>query len=362
MISKSDTGKIMTVIGAGNSGLTMAAHLALDGYTVNLWNRTEATISKIIKTKAIYVSGKIEGRARLNLATTSIEEAVENADFIFITLPANTHGEIASRISDYIKPGAIVLLSPGRTFGAIEFLNRLKDENCKNIPLIAETQTIIYTCRKFAENSVKLLDFKKSNLLVAINCESSEDFIEMLPEVIRKFHIPAKSMIETSIGNVGMILHCAPILLNTGWIENKKYKFLYYYSGITPSIAGFLEKLDTERTEVANKLGFQIPSITQWLNFSYGVGGKNLFDALQQVESYKTIDAPLSLDHRYIYEDINTGLVPLEAVGKHLGMDMKLTSLVIDLACEIVNVNFRETGRNAEKLKINDEFFKLLKK
>jgi len=30
----------ITVIGAGNSGLAMAAHLAMEGYSVRLWNRS----------------------------------------------------------------------------------------------------------------------------------------------------------------------------------------------------------------------------------------------------------------------------------------------------------------------------------
>ena len=39
------------VCGAGHQGLSMAAHLALNGLDVNLWNRTSKHIQKIIDEK-----------------------------------------------------------------------------------------------------------------------------------------------------------------------------------------------------------------------------------------------------------------------------------------------------------------------
>ena len=60
----------------------------------------------------------------------------------------------------------------------------------------------------------------------------TQEIISRLPQCLQSHFVPAKSMIETSIGNVGMVLHCAPLLLNTGWTEeNSTYK--YYYDGIT---------------------------------------------------------------------------------------------------------------------------------
>ncbi len=350
----------ITIIGGGNNGLTMAAHLAINGHDVCLWNRTAKTIEKILSTHEIKISGKLNGIAKLKNATISMEEAVKDTRFIFITQPAHTHCELAVKMAPYLTPDSIIVLNPGRTFGALEFYNTLKNCNCKNMPLIAETQTIIYTCRKAEEDSVNLLAMKTGTLLSCINHPNNQDVINMLPELLQQFFHPAKSIIETSIGNVGMILHCAPVLLNAGWIENNKTEFLYYYDGITPSIANFLEKLDKERVLVASKFGITVPSVQQWLQSSYLVKGENLYASLQQVLSYKTIDAPGSLQHRYIYEDVCTGLVPLEAVGKALGVNMKITSLIIDLANEIMNEDFRQIGRNAESLGLTDDIINRL--
>lgn len=335
----------VAVIGAGNNGLTMAAHLRLSGLEVRVWNRSETTIHKLLKTGKIYVSGKIEDTASGIFFTNSMKDAVVDSDYIFITQPAHTHKEVAKKMAEFLNVKSKIVLSPGRTFGVFEFRKTLLEAGLKDLPEIVETQTIIYTCRKTDEDKVILLDFKKTVKLCGFHPEKNEEFIAELPECLKGFFQPANSIIETSIGNVGMILHCAPVLLNTGWIENLHTKFLYYYSGITPSIASFLEKLDSERLDVALKLGVNLPSTKQWLEDSYGVKADNLYDALQAVDSYKTIDAPQTLTHRYIYEDVCTGLVPLEAIGKQLGFEMKITALVIDLSNALLNEDFRKTGR-----------------
>ena len=163
-------------------------------------------------------------------------------------------------------------------------------------------------------------------------------------------------MVHTSIGNVGMILHCAPLLLNSGWTESKTNVYKYYYDGITPTVSELIEKIDVERVAVSEALGHKVESTREWLIRTYHVEGNNLYECIQNNEAYKTIDAPRSLKHRYIFEDVPCGLVPLEAIGIKLGLNMGYTTLIIDLASKLMDVDFRETGRNLEFLGIlNDE-------
>jgi opine dehydrogenase len=166
-------------------------------------------------------------------------------------------------------------------------------------------------------------------------------------------------MIQTSIGNVGMVLHCAPLLLNTGWTESEKNIYKYYYDGITPTIGKLIEKIDDERVAVSDALGDKVESTKDWFIRTYHVSGNNLFECIQNNEAYKTIDAPGSLKHRYIFEDVPCGLVPLEAIGLKLGLDMSCTTLIIDLASKLLNVDFRATGRNLGDLDISTDNMEL---
>jgi opine dehydrogenase len=342
--------KEITIIGAGNSGLAMASHLALNGNTVRLWNRSPETIEKLHTTKCIHSHGIVEGDACLDLVTSDIRQGLSNSRLILVTTPANSYDDLAKKMSPFLNADMFISLNPGRTFGALDFRNTLIREGCKDLPTIAETQTIIYTCRKLDPETVNIIAFKKDVLISGINPSINTSLIQILPECLQGYFTPAKSMIQTSIGNVGMILHCAPVLMNSGWIENPQKAFKYYYEGITPTVAYFLEKLDNERIDVSRILGSPVESTAEWLKRSYNLEGNNLYECIQNNESYKTIDAPTTLQHRYIFEDIPCGLVPLEAIGRRLGLSMKICGLVIDLASEMVDVDLRKTGRNINRL------------
>lgn len=336
----------ITLLGAGNSGLAMAAHLSQQGHEVTLWNRSRETIAQLIETKTIHCEGMLTGSFSVELVTDNLEKAIENPDAILITTPANAHRELAESIGKQIKKSTVMVLNPGRTFGALEFREVYGEHNQIYPQTIAETQTIIYTCRKIAPDAVNIIAFKSDVLISTFDPKQNSSVIQSLPQCLQPFLKPARSMVQTSIGNVGMVLHCAPLLLNAGWTENVHNTYKYYYDGITPSVGRLLEKIDGERVEVSRRLGHEVETTVEWLRRSYGVEGDSLFAAIQSNEAYKYIDAPSQLDHRYILEDIPYGLVPLEAVGHELGLAMNDTGLIIDLASSIMELDFRAMGRS----------------
>jgi opine dehydrogenase len=343
------------VIGAGNSGLAMAAHLSFNGDEVTLWNRTKINIDKLMQTKTICCEGIIRGDIKISKVTDDINEALKDVEIIMVTTPASAHKDISFLLSKNMKDPIPIILNPGRTFGALEFRNSFKKDV---VPSICETQTIIYTCRKISDTRVNITSIKKDVLISSFNKDSTNMICSLLPRYLRKNFKIAENMIETSIGNVGMILHCAPTLLNTGWIENESNNFKYYYEGITPSIADFLEKLDFERVSVSEKLGHKVESTMEWMKRSYNLEGKSLYQCIKNNNSYKYIDAPNSLNHRYILEDVSCGLVPLFFVGKQLGLEMPLTSLIIDLASAIMKIDFKNCGRNISRLRSKEHDLK----
>lgn len=339
-----------TVIGAGNSGLGMAAHLSAAGNKVTLWNRSVANIKELIETHTIKCEGIIQGDIKIDLVTDDIKQAIANTDIILVTTPASSHREIAEHIAKHISKETLIVLNPGRTFGAFEFLKVFRTYNEHYPQTVAETQTIIYTCRRTGVDSVNIIALKSDVLISTFNASENRNIISRLPECIQPYFIPAKSMIETSIGNVGMILHCAPLLLNTGWTENKVSIYKYYYDGITPSIGNLIEKIDQERVMVSERLGLKVETTTEWLKRTYHIQGNNLYECIQNNDAYKTIDAPNSLNHRYILEDIPCGLVPLEFIGQVFGLPMKYTGMIIDLASGMLDIDFRKEGRGSDLL------------
>lgn len=331
------------VCGAGHQGIAMAAHLALNGECVSLWNRTAEHIRKIEQSRMIHCEGVVNGDAMLEKVSSDIREVI--SDFIMITAPSNAHADIAKVIAPYVNKDTIIILNPGRTFGAIDFADHLRKNGVKKLPHIAETQTIVYTCRKRNEDHANIIAMKRNVSIASLDKNDIEYIMERLPECL-KGYFQVATMADTSFSNMGMILHCAPVLMNIGWIESEKTIFKYYYDGISRTIAHFLEKLDKERIFVAEKMGYKMETVEGWLKRTYGVKGQGLFECLQNNDAYKEIDAPPRLENsRYILEDVPEGLVPIEYMAKQLEIETPYITLIIDLANAIYEIDFRKRGR-----------------
>lgn len=179
-------------------------------------------------------------------------------------------------------------------------------KNCGvvELPHIAETQTIVYTCRRSDKNSVTIFALKEGVKIASIAKDDLNYILAAIPECIRWYFIKSNSVVETSMTNVGMVLHCAPVLMNIGWIESEKTEFKYYYDGISKSVATFLEKIDSERIAVAKALGEDIESVKHWLERTYSTSGNNLFETIQNNASYREIDAPPTINCTWGVQDL----------------------------------------------------------
>lgn len=342
------------VCGAGHQGFSMAAHLALNGINVNLWNRTQKNIQALIDTGTIHCSGVVNGNARICKASSNITDVI--SDFVMVTTPSTAHKDIAREIAPLVNPDMIIILNPGRTFGAIEFAEELKKQGVTQLPHIAETQTIVYTCRKTGSCNCNILALKKDVEIAAIRKSDIQYIMDRMPDCLKPYFKVVDSVVQTSLSNIGMVLHCAPVLMNVGWIETPMVDFKYYYDGVSYSVAHFIEKIDSERLSVAMGVGYKVESLKQWLERTYSISGDNLFECIRNIDAYKKIYAPPTLNTRYIFEDVPNGLVPVEAMGHELNIPTPNITTIIDLACSIMDTDYRLIGRRFSSAQLKEYF------
>ncbi len=338
------------VIGAGHGGKAIAAHLAIKGFTVNLYNRTLSRIQPIKKLKGIELEGEVKGFGKLNLITNDIEKAINGVDVIMVVIPANGHISIAQRCAPFLNENQIVVLNPGRTCGALEFLNAIRNEgNQKNIT-IAEAQTFIYASRGMGPATAKIFRIKQAIPIAAIPSGKTEMVVRKLNKAFHEF-IPAVSVIETSFNNMGAVFHPSITILNLSRIESTLGNFQFYIEGVTQSVAKILDSVDRERVMVARKLRCaKIYSAIEWLSMAYNVVEDNLFDAIHSNPGYVGIMAPRTINIRYITEDVPMSLVPISEFGKALGVETTVINSLINIADSIFNKDFRKIGRNLSRL------------
>lgn len=333
------------VIGAGNGGVAMAGHLGIKGHRVRLYSRDEAKVAPVRQAGGITVTGTVQGFGPVELATTDLEQAIDGVDVIMVTTPASAHADVARAMAPYLRR-QIVVLNPGRTGGALEVQQLFRAANRRNT--VVETQTFIYASRAEAPERAHIYDVKRVVPAAAVPGRRTASTLRVLRRLFPEFKA-AGSVLETSFANIGAIFHPAPLILNASKVDSGM-SFDYYHEGITPSVAALMERVDAERLAVAAALGVITMSARDWLASAYGAQGATLYEAIQNNEGYRGIKAPQTLRHRYIVEDVPTGLIPIASFGRHLGLQTPFTESLIQMACGVTTTNYWLSGRTVESL------------
>ncbi|TET71680.1 MAG: NADP transhydrogenase subunit alpha [Candidatus Aminicenantes bacterium] len=351
LLEKKPKDQKFCVLGAGHGGLAMAGHLAIKGFNVNLYNRGRNRIKPVIQRKGIKVEGEVKGFGKIELASTSIQECIKDVDVLMVVVPAYAHPFIAEACAPYLKENQVVILNPGRTGGALEFYNVLKQKKLKRFPFIAEAQTFLYASRALGPAHAKIFSIKNSVPLATLPAYWIPGVLKIINRAFPQF-IPGDNIFKTSFENIGAIFHPALTILNAGWIESTYGDFEYYIKGASQSVAQVLEKLDKERLDVAAALGIKVMSARAWLYTAYSATGNNLHEAIQDNPGYLGIKAPDRLHHRYVDEDVPMSLVPLASIGDMLKVETPTIKSIIRLASIMRGIDFWKKGRTVKNLGI----------
>ncbi len=343
------------VIGAGHGGKAMAAHLALLGCRVTLYNRTPDRVAAIKARGGIDLENADgpRGFGRLACVTSSMEEALAEANLVMVVVPSSAHADIAKTAAPYLRDGQLVVLHPGRTLGAIEFDKVLREHGCRADVTIAEAETFIYASRSDGPAQSRIFRIKEAVPVAALPANRTPRVLEALAPAYPQF-IDGISVLHTGLNNMGAIFHPALTLLNAGWIESTHGDYQFYIEGVTQSVARVLEALDRERVTVAASLGLRGRTGLEWLKLAYDADGADLHEAIHNQPGYYGIKAPSTLNHRYIFEDVPMSLVPIAALGQHFGVSVRGMDSIIRLACIVHKTDYWRRGRTLDKLGIDN--------
>ena len=345
-----------TVIGAGHGGKAMAAHLAILGREVTLFNRTYSHIEIIAQRGGIDLEsyeGGPHGFGKLVQVTSDMETAIRGAEVIMVVIPSSAHAEIARQMAPHLQDGQIVILHPGRTCGAIEFDAVLRQANCQVQITLAEAETFIYASRSDGPAQARIFRIKEAVPLAAMPSIRTNEVLDTIKPVFPQY-IDGVNVLHTGLNNMGAIFHPALTLLNAGRIESTHGDFQFYIDGVTPSVARVLEVLDRERVTVASAVGIRARTAIEWLALAYNVTGQDLDEAIHNQPGYYGIKAPNTLNHRYIFEDVPMSLVPIASLGERYGVSVNGMNSIIRLGCIVHRTDYWRRGRTVDKLGIKD--------
>lgn len=339
---------IIAVIGAGNGGQALAAHLAAMGHSVRLYDRNQSKVDKLNETKILKLVGALELYGQIEFATTDLQKAMEGAELIMVATTATAHRPLAVQMSTLLKDGQIILLNPGRTCGAVEFRITLEQGGLDKRVYVAEAQTLVYACRIVETGTINIIGVKDKVLVSAFPASDTEHVLKVLKPIYPCF-FPAKNVLQTSFENVGAMFHPAVVLFNEAAIERGN-KF-YFYRDMTDGLSRIIECIDKERIDIASAYGIEPISAFEWVSYAYdGVEGNTLCERMHNNPAYYEIQAPKTIDCRQITEDIPTGIIPMAELGKAAGITTPLFDSLITMCSVLLNKDFRIAGRTLKNL------------
>lgn len=338
----------IAILGAGHGGVAAAAHMALEGHQVRLFQVPQFAESfrAIRETKVIRLSGSWrQGVARLYAATHDPEEALTGAEVVLVIVPAFAQEPMARLCGPYLESGQYVFLVPGG-FGSYLFRKVLSDMGIDKDITFGETSTLPYGARMVDGNEVAIHIRAIFNPFAAYPARRTNEACKVLARLYPEIR-PVRNILDVALNNTNPCVHPVPTLLSASRIEYSQGEFWLYREAMTPSVWRVMRALDQERVRVRKAFGFGEPHCE--LPEEVGRVFVDQF-GYEGIEAGRKMKGPKTLNERYLTEDVPMGLVFYSAMGRIAGVPTPITDSVINLASQLVGTDFWSEGRNLRSL------------
>ena len=334
----------VAVIGAGNGGHAMTAHLSLKGIPVHFYELPQfaENLQPVRERGGIELTGVVgEGFARPALITTDIEAALKGCSHIFVVTQALGHEAVAQVCAPHVEEGQTIIIFPG-SGGTLQFAKTFQDMGVERKVYLGETVTLPYACRLKGPAQVNV--HQGSAVREVMACLPAQDTRAVL-EATRPAYPSLTAMtnvMEVALYNPNILLHPIGVLFNLGRIEYSQGEFWMYKEGFTPSVMKILYALEAEKKALLRALGLEPMPFEDFYEYRYE----------KKWEDFATVSSkgPFSARTRYITEDIPIGMVLWASLGELLGVATPTARALIHISSVIHDTDYWQGGRTMQKL------------
>lgn len=361
----------ISIIGAGNGGLTAAYHLSKLGHNVCLYDspKFDTQINAVNKQGGIKALPEDHGAEmmfpgfeEITHATTDIKKAMEFAELIVMICPSFAQELLFEQMLPHLQNGQVIFLMPGNYGGLV--LNRMKNEsNQKNKDITFVDGISIPWATRIVEPGVLTIMGLKEFLSVSIfpsknaTYEVKQLITESLPVPVYFLDNPLVAGLE----NINFGGHPLLTTLNMGLLENFNGDFNYYRDCCSPATANAAAKMDQERLAVGAALGFSLKTELQAMNALYDSNYESVYDFNRDSTTHGKINsAPNSSKNRYVTEDVPYLLVPCFELAQAVGIRVPIVESCIHIASAYNNTDYFKIGRTLKDMGLTTDELKIL--
>lgn len=354
----------ITVIGAGNGGVTAAYHFSKLGYNVCLYDQAQFAL----QIDAIRESGGIKaletmddvplilnGYQAIDLVTTSIETALEYSDMLVMIVPSFAQEILFDLMLPYLRSQHILFSLPGN-YASLVLNQKRIDLGYDHIKMtFVDAMTIPWACRLGDPGTVAIMGIKEFIYAAVMPKTKEKDIIERVNQF---FPIEIKSLsnvIEAGLENINFGGHPLITTLNMGLLENFSGQFNYYCDCVSPSTDKVSGKMEEERLNVGRHLGIQLRPELEMMNALYNTQAESVYEFNKTSTTHGKIhSAPDSAKSRYITEDVPNILVPVYEFSKLVGIEVPIIESCIRIASAYNETDYFNEGRTLKKMGLNN--------
>src|SRR5215472_11015081 len=353
IVSERDRVETVAIVGAGIGGIYLAAKLGLAGCKLRLHDIDDARLADVRAFGGLDIEGERGGFAAVERATNDLRSAVDGADMIILVTGGNAQAAAARSLAPLLQDGQGILLVQGNTGGSLLVRRALDEAGCLADLTVAEMDNYPYSCRRLAPTRIRPIVAKR---WLQIATFPGHDIAEVHPRLSPLFPqaVAAPNALYTGMTNANAMLHVANCVANAARIESgQAYRF--YAEGVTPAVARLYQAINRERVAVAAGLGAAVPALEDWFERVYGVREATLVETCRQLTynsdgPYQATGTPSSLEHKFITEDVPTGLIPMSALGAAAGMPTLAIDALVELARSMTGRDFAADARTLARL------------
>lgn len=347
----------ISILGAGAGGTAVAFDCAAHGHDVRIFDfpTFPENIAAIANQKGIHAAGDLTGFASTVSAGHDIDEALQDAELIYVVGPAYSTVPFGQAVAGKLRSGQTVIVTPCSCGGALAFKRAAGIEIADDSVRVAETSTLHYAVRLTEPGKIRVfLKLKAGNLLAALPGAHTEATLQLIKDVYPGME-PAISIMQTSLQNANPIIHPAVTLANAARIEGTGGDFLFYEEGVSDATGRLIEALDKERIAIGAKMGITVvPDPEIGMRQGYMLAD-NYGEAYRTAPGFLGIGAQPQLDHRYLNEDVGYGLVFMSQLARQLGVATPTMDAMIHIASVLMGRDYAgDALRTPTSLGIDD--------
>ena len=337
----------ITVLGGGNGSHAAVADLCRAGHNIRWWRRDQSQFTD--PSGAITYSGDLgQGTAQPTLATDDLARAVDGADLVLAPLPGTVQVDLVPRLADVLSAGQVVAFTPG-TF--VTWIGA----GLRPDTVWMETGTLPYLARITEPGHIAIPVVASRLPVGAIPGEGPEAdraheiFAQAYPTAVR-----LTSGFDAALTNWGPVIHPPLLVHNLGAIASLGDRFDIHSEGSAPVVKRTTAALDEERIALRERLG--IPAEHWPLSTHYEKSPLGMYppDGHDKLVASNLWRESISLDHRYLHEDVLLGLVQNVSIGRLADHPMPVSEAILTLLGVALELDPFAAGRTMERLGISD--------